>query len=102
MDEAKMAGDTNPTMVEWALTDAVAAAPVVGTTGGDPAQQEYLVIMTGQFVDKNGFEPPGQPDPSGSVLVITLDKDTQLVNDYGIMSTLPDTSSVGRVYKVRS
>jgi len=79
------------------LTDAATVAPVVGTTGGDPAQQEYLVIMTGKFVD-NAFLPPGEPAPSGSVLVITFDATTHIVNDFGITSTAPDTSAVGQMY----
>ena len=80
------------------MTDAATVAPVVGTTGGDPAQQEYLVIMTGKFVDNNAFLPPGEPAPSGSVLVITFDATTHIVNDFGITSTAPDTSAVGQMY----
>jgi hypothetical protein len=87
--QASAAGDASPTMIEWALTNAARAAPVVGTTGGDPAEEEYLVIMTGQFVDKYAHVPPGQPAPSGTVLVITFDAATHIVNDYGIGRVFP-------------
>jgi hypothetical protein len=92
-------GGVMPSSGEYALTNADAAAPAVGLTSGDAAEaqrQVYLVVLHGNFVDNNGWEPLGSLSPAkGDTLVLRFDIATEKATDEGIGPGPVDTSAVG-------
>jgi len=93
-------GDSSPTSLQFALTTAQDAAPLVGLSAtdpsvqSDPGRQEYVVVMTGQFEAVNAFG-PGAPPPKGTTVVITVDPVSHTILDFGITPAAVDTASVG-------
>lgn len=84
---ASQNGDSVPASASWAITNAASIAAVVGSTGGNASQTEYVVVLTGSFVDSKSFAPPGAPSPSGNEIVFTADPSTQQVQDFSIGDT---------------
>ena len=57
---------------------------------------EIIFVREGSLTEiRNGTAKDYGP---GSVLIMTLDVQTQLVNDFHIASSIPDTSAVGHMY----
>lgn len=81
---ASQNGDVSPTSALWGTTTAAAIAHSVGTTGGDPTQVEFVVIMNGRFTDTNAFVPAGSALPSGNEIEFTVDVNSHEVQDFEI------------------
>jgi len=90
-------GDTSPTSAEWTLASQDNIAPIVGTTGGDSKTFEYIVILQGEFTNTGGFFPPGFDPPKGSSLVFTVDPESQVIQDLGVLAKPPDTSGLNNL-----
>lgn len=65
-----------PTSASFTLTDTRTAGPVVDpevvVSKDQEAQQEYVVILEGQFTWQSARVPPGGSLPSGSMIVFTV------------------------------
>jgi hypothetical protein len=81
---AYQSGDITPTSGEWVLSDADTIAPAVGLEHGDPALQEYLVVLHGDFTAYSAKVPPGADLPTGHVLSFATSADTHEISDWGV------------------
>ena len=91
-------GDTTPDSAVWALTTYAKAGPSLGGTakdlGRDPGQQVYLVVMTGDFVNRNSFSPANVPDSKCSTLVFGVNPVTHSIDDFGLGNTAASSLTV--------
>ncbi len=90
-------GESSPESAVYALTTYAKAGPSLGGTakdlGRDPAQQVYLIVMTGHFVNTRSFSPNGD-DQKGSTLVFGVDPVTHYINDLGLLNAAATTVTV--------
>jgi hypothetical protein len=77
-------GDLIPDSASWVLSDANTIAPAVGLQSGDPALQEYLVVMHGDFTAYGAKVAAGRGSPTGSILTFAAQADTHDVTDWGV------------------
>lgn len=101
---ASLDGDARPTSVTAVVTSHGRAlrAATPGDTLPGAAQLVYLVVMKGNFT-LNVPTPPGDPEPTGTYLSITLDPATFQLMDLGLSHNAPPISlrSFGRVSTLR-
>jgi hypothetical protein len=91
--------DSSPTSAAYSLTimrDAASAVGESADTVENPTLQVYLVVLTGNFTDENTFS-PGGPAPQGTTIVYTVDADSHLIHDFGLVNGPVDTTPVGQM-----
>jgi hypothetical protein len=97
-------GDPSPDSAVWALTTYAKAGPSLGGTakdlGRDPGQEVYLVIMTGDFVNRNSFSPANVPDSKCSTLVFGADPVTHRIDDFGLGNAAANSLTVERMSRL--
>ena len=92
---ATQMGDAVPSSMSVVLTTrqaAVQAAMASQVTTNPPV---YFVEIRGQFVDRYARIPPGQPFPTGSTIMLTIDTQTHTILDFSISNQTFDLSSLG-------
>lgn len=103
LQEAKLAGDPHPLLIEHA-SGTVAQAQRV-TSGSDAvipegrmsAEPVYLVVIRGRFVLSRASPPRGARFPHGSVLTLTILARSGFIAGRSLSTKMPDLSGLGKV-----
>lgn len=84
-----------PSSAQWVETTRGLAVASQSSDVVDSNQNVYFVILHGHFVDHYAYTPPGAPDPTGTVLTMTIDVATGNVLDSGLTTSDPNYSRTG-------
>ncbi len=88
-------GNAHPSNGIVVPTTRKAAEAVESGADVNTDQDSYLIVLHGQFIGYVAHVLSDAPLPKGSVLTIVVDAQTNLVTDWGIGDSTPDTSSLG-------
>ncbi len=90
-------GDASPTAANYVVTTRQAANQLIGAhVKSNPPV--FLVVLHGHFIDRNAYGPPGSSDPTGSMLVFTIDTVTHQVLDLGVTNYQPQLGKLSPVH----
>ncbi len=88
-------GDATPSSASAVWTTRQAAVQTAMASQVDSNPPVYFVAIHGQFVDRYARIPPGQPFPTGTMIMFTIDTQTHTILDFGISEQAFDLSSLG-------
>ena len=97
--EVHSCGDPTVDSALWVHTDYASAEAHLDQQPGGEGREEYLVVLTAgkEFVDYNGFYPPGAQPPHGKYMELLINAKTRLVDTFGIGNDAVETDGLGRV-----
>lgn len=95
-------GDPSPTSIEYAEGPRNQAVSLSSEDTVPDTSDSLLIVVQGDFMDDNVPEPPGDSDPTGSVLTLVVDAQSGELTDFGIQDDVPDLSSLGPVTVINS
>jgi hypothetical protein len=89
-------------MGESSPTDAVLVpttrrlAELVDVDTAEPDTPSYFVLVHGKFTDWGARIPRGGKPPTGTILTLTIDSNTNELLDSGLVGKMPDLDAMGK------
>jgi len=88
-------GDAKPTTATLVPTTRGIAEEIDAGASVNSDQPVYFVVLHGHFTANGASIPEGASAPTGSVLTLTIDPNTNEITDLGIEDSTPDVGEIG-------